>query len=101
LEHSAVCEVGNIVAGAFLTALCEMTGLDTACEPPGLAWDMVGSILESLSCVVPSLGDLAVTIVTETHLGDVAVEGVFALIPELQSLDPLFSALGVANAAAA
>lgn len=101
LEQSAVMEAGNIVAGSFLTALCEMTGLAIACEPPGFACDMVASVLQCLGNIVPTLGDHAVTIVTEMNLGGENVEGVFAVIPEPGTLNTLFAALGVAAEEAA
>ena len=45
IDHSALCETGNILAGAYLSALNTLTGLKLNVSTPQIAIDMAGAIL--------------------------------------------------------
>lgn len=45
LEHSALCETGNILAGTYLCALNTFTGLNLDVSTPQMAIDMAGAIM--------------------------------------------------------
>jgi chemotaxis protein CheC len=95
MELSALTEVGNILVSSFLNAISEMTGLTLTPEPPGVAVDMVGSILACLAAASPELGDHALTIMTQLTDCEQPIEGAFIYIPEPQALKTLFGALGM------
>jgi len=45
MDMSALKEIGNILAGSYINAICGLTGLDIKLLPPDIAIDMVGAIL--------------------------------------------------------
>ena len=45
IDHSALCETGNILAGSYLSALNTLTGLKLNVSTPQIAIDMAGAIL--------------------------------------------------------
>lgn len=45
IEHSVLCETGNILAGSYLSALNTFTGLKLDVSTPQIAIDMAGAIL--------------------------------------------------------
>lgn len=45
IDHSVLCETGNILAGSYLSALNTLTGLKLDVSTPQIAIDMAGAIL--------------------------------------------------------
>lgn len=45
IDHSVLCETGNILAGSYLSALNQLTGLKLDVSIPQVAIDMAGAIL--------------------------------------------------------
>lgn len=45
IDHSVLCETGNILAGSYLSALNILTGLNLDVSTPQIAIDMAGAIL--------------------------------------------------------
>lgn len=45
IDHSVLCETGNILAGSYLSALNTLTGLEFDVSTPQIAIDMAGAIL--------------------------------------------------------
>lgn len=45
IEHSVLCETGNILAGSYLSALNTFTGLKLDVSTPQIAIDMAGAVL--------------------------------------------------------
>jgi chemotaxis protein CheC len=95
LECSALMEIGNIVASSYLVALCELTQLQLFSSPPALAIDMTAAILCSVASALESLGDQAITIITQIGEAEGTVEGFFLYIPEPGSLNVILRALGM------
>lgn len=95
LECSALMEVGNVLISSFLNAISDLSNLSLPSSPPGIAIDMAGAILASILTVSPNLGDHALTIMTRLADTEYPVEGVFVFIPEPDSLEVLFQALGI------
>lgn len=95
MDLSAIKEIGNIIAGAYLSALATMTNLVITPSIPYLAIDMAASILSVPAIEFGSYGDKALLI--ETEFGDdVMIEGYFILMPEQASYDKILTALGFA-----
>lgn len=95
LELSALNEIGNILAGSYLSSLADFTGLSMSPTVPSLAVDMAGAILSYGLLQYGTMGDEALLIDTTFLEGLQEVDGHFFLIPDPDSFDKLFSALGV------
>jgi chemotaxis protein CheC len=95
MEMSALNEIGNILAGSYLTSLADFTKLTMAPTVPSLAMDMAGAILSFGLVQYGQMGDHALFIDTKFLNGTDQVEGHFFFIPDPESFDKIFSALGV------
>lgn len=95
MDESALLEIGNILAGAYLNSLSFFTKFTLLPSIPALAMDMAGAILSVILIQLGALGDHALVIETEftTEVDD--VKGHFFLIPDPGSLGTILSAIGV------
>lgn len=94
MDLSAMKEIGNIIAGAYLSALSTMTNLKILPSIPYIAVDMAASILSVPAIQFGQYGDNALFI--ETEFGDdIMMNGYFILMPDLDSYDNILSALGI------
>lgn len=95
MEWSALHEIGNILAGSYLSSLADLTGLYLSPSVPGLAVDMAGAVLSYGILQFGVMGDHALLIET-TFLEDRVDFGGFCFfIPDPESFDKIFQALGV------
>lgn len=95
MDLSAMKEIGNIIAGSYLSAISSMTNLTISPSIPYIAVDMAGAILDLPAIQFGMIGDNALLI--ETAFGDdVMIDGYFILLPELDSYDKILSSLGIA-----
>lgn len=97
MEISALKEIGNILAGSYLSSLSTLTKLKITSTVPELAIDMAGAILSVPAIEFGKAGDTVLYIETEFSEGDAKVIGDFFLIPDLASYEILLRALGVIN----
>lgn len=95
IEISALKEIGNILAGSYLSALTPLTGLRILPSVPDMAIDMAGAILSVPAIQFGKLGDTVLYIETEFSEDDKKVVGSFFLIPDVESYDILLKSLGV------
>lgn len=95
MEFSALKEIGNILAGSYLSALSSLTNLRIMPSVPDIAIDMAGAILSVPAIEFGKTGDTVLYIETEFTEGDTRVVGDFFLIPDVESYDILLKALGV------
>ncbi|MFD2670080.1 chemotaxis protein CheC [Marinicrinis sediminis] len=95
LQVSALQEMGNILAGSYLSSLADFTQLSMSPTVPSLAIDMAGAILSYGLIQFGEMGEHAVLIDTTFHDGEDQVEGHFFLIPDPESFGKIFAALGV------
>lgn len=94
MDLSAMKEIGNIIAGSYLSALAGMTNLVISPSVPYIAVDMAASILSVPAIQFGQYGDNALFI--ETEFGDdVLMDGYFILMPEPESYTKILSALGI------
>lgn len=94
LDLSALKEVGNIIAGSYLSALAAMTNLSITPSIPYISIDMAASLLSVPAIQFGQYGDYALFI--ETKFGNqVVLDGYFILMPEQSSYDIILKALGV------
>lgn len=99
LGVSAMQELGNILSGSYLSALSDFTGLKIYPTVPALSVDMVGAIVSFGLVEVSHVSDYVIVIdtaITEESTPDVeSVKGHFFLLPDPESFDAIFTALGV------
>jgi chemotaxis protein CheC len=95
MEQSALCEIGNILAGSYLSSLADFTRLVMSPTVPALAMDMAGAILSYGLLQFGQMGDDALLIDTTFLEGDHEMQGQFFLIPDPDSFAKIFQSLGV------
>ena len=95
IEISALKEIGNILAGSYLSSLSALTNLNIAPSVPDLAIDMAGAILSVPAIEFGKVGDSVLYIETEFTEGDKRVVGDFFLVPDVDTYSVLMNALGV------
>ncbi len=96
---SALQELGNILAGSYLSALSDFTSLNLYQNVPETSIDMLGAILSYGFLELSQFSDYAIVIDTaliDTNENQMGVDGHFFLIPDLESFDIMFHSLGVA-----
>ncbi|MBA3646109.1 MAG: chemotaxis protein CheC [Gemmatimonadaceae bacterium] len=97
LEQSAVSEAGNIIGGAYLTALSEFLGMRLLPSPPTLVEGETG---KALGQIFPDDGGLkpVLCVETEFEMKEPAenLRGYFILVPDETSFEAIFSAVRVA-----
>lgn len=94
MELSAMQEVGNIITGAYLNSLSMLTNLKIYPSPPSLTVDMAGAILSVPAIQFGTLGDKILLIQSQFY-DEVAIDGYFILIPDLESYSKILSSLGI------
>ena len=95
MDFSALKEVGNIITGAYLNSLSTLTNLVIYPSVPDLTVDMAGAILSVPAIEFGALGDRMLLIQTQ-FFDEIAIDGYFILIPDLNSYGKIMSALGMA-----
>lgn len=95
LEKSALQEIGNIISGAYLSAISGMTNLTINVSVPSLAFDMAGAILSVPAIEFGKLGDKALLIQSVFNDMNVDISGYFILIPTLESYGRIMKSLGL------
>jgi len=97
MAESAVKEIGNVLTGSFIGALCQMTQLNMVTAVPMFAFDMLGAILTSLMVASGRVEDHVLVIQTQLFQEkEVNIKGNFFLLTEPGSIQVLFKALGLA-----
>lgn len=94
MDMSAMKEIGNIIAGSYLSALSSLTNLVIVPSVPYIAVDMAAAILSVPAIQFGQYGDNALLI--ETEFGDdVMIGGYFILMPEQDSYGKILKSLGI------
>jgi len=94
MDISAIKEIGNIISGAYLSALSGLTNLMISPTVPFVAIDMAAAILSVPAIQFGMVGDKALMINTEMG-DDLEIKGHFILMPEGDSYQKILSALGL------
>ena len=94
IEMSALNEIGNIVAGSYLTAIATLTNMKIIATVPDMQIDMIGALLSVPAAEFGKYGDKMLLI--QSQFGELElVNGYFLLIPELDSYDKILESLGM------
>lgn len=95
MEYSALKEIGNIIAGAYLSSLSTLTNIKISASIPYMSIDMAGAILSVPAIEFGKVGDKALIIETSFSKDDSDVNGYFILIPSIESYSVILSSLGL------
>ena len=94
MEYSALGEIGNIIAGSYLSELSSLTGLKIVATVPAMTIDMAGAILSVPAIEYGKIGDKVLFI--ETQLGeDDFLNGYIVMVPEVDSYGKILTSLGI------
>lgn len=95
LEVSALKEVGNILASAYLNALGGMLKMTLIPSVPVLSFDMAGAVVDYVLIELAEVGDTSLMIETEFSSDGEAASGHFFLLPDPPSLEVILKTVGV------
>lgn len=95
IEASALQELGNIITGAYLSSLSNLTNMSMNSSVPYIATDMAGAILSVPAIEFGKIGDKALLIETEFGEKNTSVNGYFILIPTMDSYEKILHSLGM------
>ena len=95
MEKSLITEVGNIMAASYINAIASMTGMTIDISVPVLTVDMVGAILSVPTVEFAKVGNKVLFIDVGFIMGGEEIKSNMILVPEMQSLETLFTRLGV------
>ncbi|MSS62988.1 chemotaxis protein CheC [Lachnospiraceae bacterium WCA-693-APC-MOT-I] len=95
MDLSALNEIGNIIAGAYLSSISTLTNMLITSSVPYMAIDMAGAILSVPAIEFGKVGDKALVIKTQIVEDDIEVSGYFVLIPTLESYSKIMASLGL------
>ncbi|GAE91603.1 chemotaxis protein CheC - inhibitor of MCP methylation [Gracilibacillus boraciitolerans JCM 21714] len=97
LAISAISEIGNILSGSYLSALSDFTSINLQPTVPNLTIDMAAAILMQGLVEISQESDYAIiidTMIEENDQTKETVKGHFFLLPDPNSFDKIFRALG-------
>jgi chemotaxis protein CheC len=97
LEQSALNEAGNILAGAYLTALSEFLDMRLMLSPPSLKTGEAAQVLDALGDRAPQAEAPILCVETEFFLEEPteSLHGFFLLVPDPKAFDAIFRAVRV------
>ncbi len=95
LGHSVLCEIGNILAGSYLSSLNTFTGLQLDVSIPQMSIDMAGAILSYP--VIEFVRNDNTMLFIETVFRDIdgILSGTYILIIDNEAYNKVIDALGV------
>ena len=97
LFKSSLKEAVNILVGAYMNALSDITGLNILYTPPSLALDMIAALLDFIFIEIARYSEEALFINTKLKVKNADFEGLFLFFPDDSSLKKIFNALGMEN----
>ena len=98
VADSALREIGNILATAYLNGLAAMTGLEMLPSPPHLSRDMLGAIVSSLVARTSGGDDIALMLDSELDVAGPGCSISFLLLPTAGGISELLGPLGLLEA---
>ncbi|MDL2258484.1 chemotaxis protein CheC [Eubacteriales bacterium OttesenSCG-928-K08] len=101
-DYGAVCEalapvseIGNILIGAYLSAISSMTGMSIIPSVPATTVDMAMALMNIPVVVYGEIGESVLYMETDFHNEVSSIVGQYFLIPTVESSSRLMSALGM------
>ena len=98
MSDSALTEVGNIILSSFLNAINLLIGTEHQISVPGVAHDMLSSILDVVASIFGQMGEMALVVNTELHVegtDGATGSGNIIMLPDPDALELLLRKLQV------
>lgn len=101
MDISFITEMGNILAGSYVNAISSLTGLTIDISVPTISVDMAGAILAVPAVEFAQIGNRVLFIDDNFIFGNNTsaenreIKSNMILVPEISSLETLFSRLGI------
>ena len=98
MDFSVLREIGNIMAGSYVTAISSLTGLQIELSVPSICIDMAGAIMSVPAVAFGTLGDYALYVeedIRNNSHTDKSLRSRLLLIPDIESLNRIMSSLGL------
>ena len=95
MERSLISEVGNIMSASYINAIASLTGMTIDISVPNLTTDMVGALLSVPVIEFAQVGNKVLFIDDGFTIGGKQIKSNMILVPEMASLETLFTRLGV------
>lgn len=92
---SALKELGNVTAGAYLTALSKVTGIKTSYSIPNYASDMLGAVIDGVLIHLSLEAKDAMMLEAEFMIGKDVVRGNILFLPEPKGLEIILGKVGL------
>jgi chemotaxis protein CheC len=86
MERSALMEIGNILACAYLNALSHLLGVSLLPSIPGLAVDMVGAVTDHLLIELAGISDSVVVLASQVRDPASGLKGSIFFLPHPSAL---------------
>lgn len=94
MDVSLLKELGNILAGSYLNAMSQLTGLTIEVSTPDISADMAGAIMSLPAAMFGLVGDKAL-LIREDFIKGEHITSHLIMVPELNSLNLILKRLGV------
>ena len=95
MDMSVIMEIGNVLAGSYVSAIATMTDLDIRLSTPQVAIDMVGAILNYPAAYFGVMDD-NLLFIEENFLSEQnVIRSHLLIMPEPESLNLIFESLGM------
>ncbi|HAN44735.1 MAG TPA: chemotaxis protein CheC, partial [Ruminococcaceae bacterium] len=95
MDYSAIAEIGNIMAGSYVSAISSLTNFFINISVPSVCIDMLGALMSVPAIEYSKIGD-KVLLIEGSFLGEgQTVTSRTLLIPEMESLNKILTCLGI------
>ena len=94
-EISALSEIGNIMGGAYASAISQLTGIEIRLAAPQYQADMLGALMSVPAIEFGEVGDKLLFIDKQIEIDNVSVKSNMMLIPTIESLETIITKLGL------
>ncbi len=93
LDESALMEVGNIIAGNYLTVLANKLQMKFVEHLPSLSCDMYGAVLDQATSEMAERVEQALMLEVRFHIEEITVEGQLFLLLAVEAMEAMVRSL--------
>lgn len=94
VDRDAICEVGNICASAYLSAVAKFSGITMVPSPPGVAVDMLHAILQFVSAMAEEDSSELMIVQTQFLNEESSYLGFLLYLPDRETIQLLADRFG-------
>ena len=95
MQKSALSEIGNIMIGAYVSAIASLASLNINVSVPAVTADMIGSLLTVPAAEMGAVSDKIIFVEDDFQNSNGTITANMMLIPSLDSLSTLMNGLGI------